>query len=194
MGRIEEGNAEIRRAQELDPLSLIINSIVGVGYSIIGQNDLAIEQIKKTIEMDSSFPRAHLHLAQAYENKKLFEEAITEHQKHFLLNGTPSDFVEKETAEWRQAFKRDGVNGYWRKHIQILEKIRAEKRNPSPPISEIAFMYVQIGENDKALSLMEEAFQEREVELLRMKAFPAEASIRSDPRFTELERRIGLSQ
>jgi hypothetical protein len=53
-------------------------------------------------------------------------------------------------------------------------------------------MYVQIGENDKALSLMEEAFQEREVELLRMRAFPAGASIRSDPRFIELERRIGF--
>jgi serine/threonine-protein kinase len=192
MGRLEEGNAEIRRAQELDPLSLIINSIVGVGYAITGQNDQAIEQLKKTIEMDSSFPRAHLFLAEAYENKKLFEDAITEHQKHFLLNGTTSDFVEKETAEWREAFKRNGENGYWRKHIQILERIRAEKRNPSPPISEIASMYVRIGENDKALSLMEEAFQEREVELLRMRAFPAGASIRSDPRFIELERRIGF--
>jgi serine/threonine-protein kinase len=192
MGRIEEGNAEIRRAQELDPLSLIINSIVGVGYYIKGQNDQAIEHLKKTIEMDSSFPRAHLFLAEAYENKKLFEDAITEHQKHFLLNGAPSDFVEKQAAEWREAFKRDGENGYWRKHIQILERIRTEKRNPSPPISVIAYMYVQIGENDKAFSLMEEAFREREVELLRMRAFPAGASIRSDPRFIELERRIGF--
>jgi hypothetical protein len=55
-------------------------------------------------------------------------------------------------------------------------------------------MYVRIGENDKALSLMEEAFQEREVELLRMKALPLGASIRSNPRFIELERRIGLPQ
>ena len=55
-------------------------------------------------------------------------------------------------------------------------------------------MYVQIGEKDKAFSLMEEAFQKKEVELLRMKAFPAWASIRSDPRFIELERRIGLPQ
>lgn len=192
MGRIEEGNAEIRRAQESDPLSLIINSMVGLSFLINGQYEQGVEQLKKTIEMDSSFPRAYLFLAQAYENKKLFEEAITEHQKHFLLNGTPSDFVEKEAAEWRAAFKRDGENGYWRKHIQILERIRAEKRNPSPPVSVIASMYVQIGDKDKAFSLMEEAFQEREVELLRIKTFPAWASIRSDPRFVELERRIGL--
>jgi TolB-like protein/Tfp pilus assembly protein PilF len=187
MGRIEEGTFEIRRAQELDPLSLIINAIVGITYMIKGEDDLAIEQYKKTLEMDSNFPRAYAYLAKSYENKRLFDEAITAQQKYFLLNGTPPDVVEKEIAEWRNSLKANGEEGYWRKYIEILEK------SPSAPaFTTIATLYIQIGEKEKAFSLLDEAYRKREVEILQIKKDPAWKSMLSDPRFIELEKRIGL--
>lgn len=192
MGRIEEGTAEIRRAQELDPLSLIINSMVGITYMIKGQDDLAIEQYKKTLEMNSNFPRAHTFLAKSYENKKLFEEAINEQQIYSLLVQMPPAVVEKEISEWRESFRINGEKGYWRKYIEILEKRRAEPSNSSIPLTIIATLYIQIGEKEKAFSLLEEAYQKREVELLQIKKDPAWKSMLTDPRFIELQKRIGI--
>lgn len=192
MGRIEEGTAEIRRAQELDPLSLIINSMIGITYMIKGQDDLAIEQYKKTLEMDSNFPRAHAFLAKSYENKKLFEEAITAHQTYSLLVQMPPAAVEKEIAEWRESFRINGEKGYWRKYIEILEQRSAQAGSSSTPLTIIATLYIQIGEKEKAFSLLEEAYQKREVELLQIKKDPAWKSMLSDPKFIELQKRIGI--
>jgi tetratricopeptide (TPR) repeat protein len=137
--------------------------------------------------MDSNFPRAYAYLAKSYENKRLFDEAITAQQKYFLLNGTPPDVVEKEITEWRNSLKANGEEGYWRKYIEILEK------SPSAPaFTTIATLYIQIGEKEKAFSLLDEAYRKREVEILQIKKDPAWKSMLSDPRFIELEKRIGL--
>ena len=194
MGRIDEGTAEIRRAQELDPLSLIINSMIGITYMIKGQDDLAIEQYNKTLEMEPNFPRAHAFLAKSYENKKMFEEAINEQRIYSLLVQTPPATVEKEIAEWREAFRINGEKGYWSKYIENLEKRSAQPGNSSTPLTIIATLYVQVGEKEKVFSLLEEAYQKREVELLQIKKDPAWKSMLSDPRFIELEKRIGIPQ
>jgi hypothetical protein len=85
MGRIEEGNAEIRRAQELDPLSLIINSIVGIGYMIKGSKRPSYRAIKEDARDGFQFSASAPFLAKSYENKKLFEEAITRIKNTFYL-------------------------------------------------------------------------------------------------------------
>jgi tetratricopeptide (TPR) repeat protein len=81
MGKPDEAIAEMKRALELDPLSLIINTDLGEVYIHARQYDKAIEQLKKTIEMDQNFYVAHWNLGKAYEMKGAFPEAIAEYQK-----------------------------------------------------------------------------------------------------------------
>jgi tetratricopeptide (TPR) repeat protein len=89
MGRFEEAIAEVKRAQELDPLSQIINADVGDTYILARQYDQAIEQLRKTIEMDQNFYQAHWYLGIAYEMKGSFPKAIAELQKARQLNDNP---------------------------------------------------------------------------------------------------------
>ena len=193
VGRYEEAIAEIKRAQELDPLSLIINAMAGPVYAESGQYDQAIEQLRKTIEMDQNFPRAHIYLAVTYERNGMFEEAISEFEKHSILRGISPEKATKEAAALREAYKKSGANGYWRKKIEIGEKERALHLDTSPTMSAIAAYYAQIGENDKAVALLEKAYEQRESYVRRLKSRLYDP-IRSDPRFQDLVRRVGLPQ
>ena len=193
VGRYEEAIAEIKRAQELDPLSLIINAMAGPVYAESGQYDQAIEQLRKTIEMDQNFPRAHIYLAGTYERNGMFEEAISEFEKHSILRGISPEKATKEAAALREAYKKSGANGYWRKKIEIGEKERALHLDTSPTMSAIAAYYAQIGENDKAVALLEKAYEQRESYVRRLKSRLYDP-IRSDPRFQDLVRRVGLPQ
>jgi serine/threonine-protein kinase len=186
MGRNEEAITEIKRAQELDPLSLIINSIVGVAYMENRQYDQATEQLRKTIEMDSNFSRAHMFLAQAYERTEVFEEAILEHEKRFVLDGTlPEEAARKATA-LREAYRKSGAKGYWRKQIEMYENGQT-----SWTLTRVASFYAQLGESDQAFALLEKAYEKRQIRNLKSPIFDP---IRSDPRFQNLLHRIGLSQ
>jgi serine/threonine-protein kinase len=193
VGRYEEAIAEIKRAQELDPLSLIINAMAGPVYAESGRYDQAIEQLRKTIEMDQNFPRAHMYLAVTYERSGMFGEAISEFEKHSILRGISPEKAAKEAAVLREAYKKSGANGYWRKKIEIGEKERALHLGTSPTLSAIAVYYAQIGETDKAVALLEKAYEQRESNVRRLKS-PLYGPIRSDPRFQDLIRRVGLPQ
>src|SRR5712692_8771547 len=89
-GRIDEAIAEMKRAQELDPLSLIINTEVGTNYIMARQYDKAIEQLRKTIEMDPSFYFAHWNLGEAYQLSGNFTEAFKEYQTAYRLSDDPA--------------------------------------------------------------------------------------------------------
>ncbi|MBA3804129.1 MAG: protein kinase [Acidobacteria bacterium] len=192
LGRKEEALAEIKRAQELDPLSLIINSMTGLIYTVTEQYDQAVEQLKKTIQMDPNFPRAHLFLAQTYESKGLFEEAIVEYEKHAVLLGQSPDSAAKDWAAVKEAYRTGGANGYWRKQIEIVEGAQASKSNRLPPLLVIAGLYAQIGEKEQALSYLEKSYERHEPEIIRIKASKIFNPISSDPRFQDLVRKVGL--
>jgi serine/threonine-protein kinase len=186
MGRNEEAVAEIKRAQELDPLSLIINSIVGVAYMENRQYDQATEQLRKTIEMDANFSRARMFLAQAYERTEVFEEAIAEHEKRFILDGTPPEEANQKAAVLREAHRKSGAKGYWRKQIELYESGQI-----SWTLTRVASFYAQLRENDQAFALLEKAYEKRQIRNLKSPIFDP---IRSDPRFQNLLRRLGLPQ
>ena len=172
---------------------MIINAILGDTYTENRQYDQAIEQLRKTIEIDSNFPRAHLYLAKAYEGKGMFEEAISEYEKLSILNGMPSEEAVKETVGLREAYKKSGAKGYWRKQIDIGEKRRASQSDTSLPLNRIASFYAQIGDKEQAIALLEKAYEQRETDMTDLKS-PIYDPIRSDPRFADLMRRIGLPQ
>jgi TolB-like protein/Tfp pilus assembly protein PilF len=194
MGRKDEALAEIKRAQELDPLSLIINGIVGVVHSVRGEYDQAVAQLKKTIEMDPNFARAHLFLAEVYRDHGKFEEAIDEQEKHLTLLGLPREKAGTMAEELRTEYRKSGEKAYYRKLLEFIEEVRATNPNLSPPLFEIAVIYERLGEPDKAFEFLEKSYAQHEPDIVRLVEVRNFESIRSDPRFADLVRRIGFPQ
>jgi len=185
LGRLDEAMTEIQRAKELDPLSLIINLNVGI-YSIRQRKyDQAIEELRKLMDMDPSYSGAHVFLAQAYELKKMYGESVSERQKAFQLEG------DKELAEaLQQGYAAAGYRGAVQNEIRILEG-RSKRKYVSPIL--IADNYVRLGEKERAFVWLERAYQEHSSNLGYLKMDPLYDPLRSDPRFQDLLRRIGLS-
>ena len=194
MGRNDEALAEIKRAQELDPLSLIINGIVGIVHAVRGEYDQAVAQLKKTIEMDPNFARAHLFLAEVYRDQGKFEEAIDEQEKHLTLLGLPREKAGTMAEALRTEYRKAGEKAYYRKLLEFIEAVRATNPNLSPPLFEIAAIYERLGERDKAFEFLEKSYTQHEPDIVRLVEIRNFESIRSDPRFADLVRRIGFPQ
>src|SRR5205823_3124680 len=89
MGRTEQGLTELRRARDLDPLSLIINTDLGLNFYWARQYDLAIEQLERALELEPNFFRTHFYLGAVYLRKEMFREAIAEMEKARSLSENP---------------------------------------------------------------------------------------------------------
>jgi serine/threonine-protein kinase len=187
-GRFDESFAEYQRALELDPLSLAISTDLGQAYYYARQYDRAIEYLKKLIEMDPNYVRTHFYLAQVYEEKGMFEEAIAENEKGLILGGKNPNEVAKATAAMRDALRVSGARGYWQKTFDLG---REDGQSPNP--NETASLFTRLGERDQAFVWLEKAYDER-VHMEWLKVSPEWDNLRSDPRFPELVRRVGLPQ
>jgi serine/threonine protein kinase len=177
MGRPDEALAEIKRAQELDPLSLIINAIAGWPYRLKGEYDKAIEQYKKTLEMDPDFRPAHAYLARAYRDKGMYEEALKEYELLNDLEKIGITYAEMgRTAEAKEVMN---------------ELIEQSKHRYVSPI-ELARICFTIGENDQGFQWLEKAYEGREVGLNWLKTSRVFDNVRSDPRFQDLLEKMGL--
>jgi len=194
MGRDDEALAEIKRAQELDPLSLIINGIVGVVHHQRGEHEQAVVQLKKTIEIDPSFARSHMFLAEIYREQGMYELAIDEGEKHMTLLGLPPNDAARMAAALRSAFRKSGEKGYLRMQLELIEAVRAIDPKLAPPLFVMAAIHAKSGENDKAFEYLERAYTQRQPDMVRLKRDRNFESLRSDPRFADLLKRIGFPQ
>lgn len=190
MGRHQEAIAEIRRAQELDPFSLIINAVAGDTYLKARQYDQAVEQLRKTIEMDKNFPRAHRYLGNVYLEKGMYNEAITELLTADLLSGEEPEKAELRAKGLREAFASAGPQGYWRKQLEYL---KADHEKGAVLLYGIASAYARLGEKEQAMSWLERSFRERDPYTVYLKIDPQFDAFRSDIRVINLMRSIGLS-
>lgn len=189
MGRNNEGLAEIKRAQELDPLSLIINGLVGVALRRVGHDQATIEQLNKTIEIDPNFPRSHLFLGETYQKLGRFEEAVDEFSKAAITGGLPPEKAAAIAEMIKKAAKAGGEKGYSRAMAEAFSENRA---SPTPaPI--LAAYWARAGEPDKAFEILEKAYQEHDDTLLMLKDEKLDP-IKADPRYKDLIRRIGLPE
>lgn len=185
-GRLEEAIAEMKRAQELDPLSLIINTNVGWAYYFARRHDQAIEQHRKTIEMDPNFARVHLRLGLAYMQKAMHREATTEYEKSLNLAG--SDPYVMSLLGYAKA-----VSEHREEAVKVLTQLREmEKQRYVPPYS-IALIYVGLGQKDEAFQWLENAFTDHSGAMIYLKVEPMLDSLRSDPRFADLLKRMHLN-
>jgi eukaryotic-like serine/threonine-protein kinase len=187
MGRYAEALAEIRQAQELDPLSLIISSIVGWVFYFDRRDDQAIAEFRKTLELDPNFWVAHWTLGRAYEQKAMFVEAIAEIQKAIdFSGGSPLSLAAlgHTYAVWGRRAEAERV---------LNELKESSKQGYISPYG-IAAIHAGLGEKDQAFIWLEKAYEERSGWLIWLRAEPISDPLRSDPRFQDLLRRIGLTQ
>ena len=185
MGRHEEALKEIRRAQELDPLSLIINAVFGDTYIKARRYDDAIVQLGKTVEMDQNFIRSYRYLANAYIEKGMYAEAIGATQTAATLSGEQPEQAAKKAAELKAAYAASGAKGYWEKQ---LEYAKSAKGSPYT----IASIYARLGNKEEALEWLDRAFRERDPYVVYLKIDPQFDALRSDQRSLDLMRQIGL--
>jgi len=184
-GRISEALAEIRRALELDPTSLIINAWYGRILGVAGQLDQAEEQCKKTVELDPNFILGHYRLGQTYAEKRMYAEAIDEFNK--VLN-LPDG---KTTGLFGLAYAYALAGRKLESQKALDELLEMSKHRYVSP-GQIGIIYIARGEKDKAFERLEEAYKVYDLNLMRMKVESRFDPIRSDPRFEDLVRRIGL--
>jgi TolB-like protein/Tfp pilus assembly protein PilF len=184
-GRFEEGIAETKRGVELDPTNLVISSELGLAYYFAHQYDKAIAQHRKTLEMDPNFVYASLSLAQDYDQSGKLQEALAELNKARPLSGDWAWI----TAELGYVDARLGKQTEAQKIIDQLNE-RATREYIDPGL--ITYVYIGLGDKDQAFAWMEKAYQERSGIIGWLQIEPHFDPLRSDPRFTELLRRMGL--
>ncbi|MGE5242960.1 MAG: tetratricopeptide repeat protein [Betaproteobacteria bacterium] len=181
-GRNVEAIAEMKKAQNLDPVSLIINADLAELLLIAHFADESIEQSRKTIEMDVNFALAHNQLAVAYLQRGRHDEAIAELQKAVQLSpGNPTC-----TGNLARAF---AVSGRRNEAVQLLADL---KKSPRADVSEIAVVYAALGDNDQAMTWLEKGYEERFNPSVLLR--PGFDSLRADRRFQDLEHRVGLGR
>ena len=187
-GRFDESFAEYNRALELDPFSPAVSADLGLTYYYARQYDRAIEHLKKLKKADPNYDRTYFNLAKVYQKKEMFEEAIAEFAKGYALQGEDAQITAKRTTSLENALRTSGVKAYWQK---VLE---ANVAGGNPDSMTMVKIYIGTGEYDKVFEFLEKAYQERNGGLVWLKISPEFDNIRSDPRFQDLLRRMGLPQ
>ena len=185
VGRCDDAIAEIKRAQELDPLSLIINTGVGRQFYYARRYNETIEHCLKTLEMEPNFAPAHWFLGQAYIQKGKYQKAIAELQKAVKLSGGRNLML----ASLGYAY---AVSGKRTEGQEVLNKLHGLSPEDYVSPFSLAIVYTGLGEQDQAFAWLEKAYDERVGWLIFLPREPKLDSLRSDPRFVDLTRRIGL--
>jgi eukaryotic-like serine/threonine-protein kinase len=183
-GRFEEAIAENKRAVELDPLSLINNWALGDTLYKARQYDQAIEQERRTLEIDPNFIPALDALGLAYLQKSLFKEGQAELEKALVI--APGNTVSLSVLGYAYA-----VGGRRADAQKVLDRWNELSKHEYVPDLGQALIYVGLGEKEKALEWLKKAVEEREVSPL-VTVPPFSDSLRSDPRFADLMRRMNL--
>jgi serine/threonine protein kinase/Tfp pilus assembly protein PilF len=186
VGRPDEGIAEVRRAQEADPLSPTISVTAGVTFYNARQYDQAVEQLHKALEMDPNFPSAHLFLGLAYEQVARGEEAIAELQKSASLSGGEPAELGLRGHVYASAGRRAEAQ-------RVLAELKDLSKRRYVPAFDMALVYVGLGEKREALEWLERAYEDHSYRLTWIKCWRQLDSLRGEPRFQELLRRMGLS-
>lgn len=182
--RFDEAIVEAKRAQELEPLSFVTSSHLAWILYLSGQDDRAIDQCTKILDLDpTSFP-ARRYLGLAYEHKGMYQKAIAEFQKGVKVSGSPLML-----ALLGHAYAASGMTAEAR---QVLGELRdLEGRRYVSPYT-VAGIYTGLGEKEQAFKWLEKAYDERDVWLVNLKVDPVFSRLRSDRRFQNLLTRAGL--
>jgi len=188
-GREQEALAEINRAHQLDPLSLAISVDVGSVYTFARRFDEAIVVCKKVANENPEFADAHNCLALAYWGKKMYPQSIEESKAYGKLTGERSD------SDYAAALERGFRSGRWKGALsESIEILKDQRKTGYSVTYDIAEAYAELGDKEQAFQWLNTAFQEHDIGLMRLRTDFTLDPIRSDPRFDELVRKVGLPQ
>ncbi len=186
-GREQQALAEISRAHQLDPLSPIITRVIGSIRVSARQYDEAISVCKQLENENPTFATAHDCLAYAYWGKHMYPQVVEEWKAYGQLSGDPDEA--EFAAALEQGFRSAGWRGSLTQAIETLQT-RRKTRYYSPLL--IARFYADLGDKDQAFQWLDTAYQEHDWLLTGLNTYFQLDPLRSDPRFTELVRKVGL--
>jgi TolB-like protein len=178
IGRTSEGTAELQQALAVEPFSPIVNRLYGDLLTYGGRNDEALVQLRKTLELEPSFPTTHLSLSSLYQVTGRYAESVESYANYLQLSGRTRDamFV-------RESFARGG----WQQYLRDM----TGPRRPEVLSHYLAASYLlQLGEKDNAFAELDKSLNNREWPLLYIRIDPRFQSLRDDPRYADLLRRM----
>jgi TolB-like protein/DNA-binding winged helix-turn-helix (wHTH) protein/Tfp pilus assembly protein PilF len=185
LGRQEEARVQMQRTLELDPLAPFANANLGSIYWSNHDFDRALQQLRRALEIDPSFADTHFYLGEVYESLAKYDEALAEFEKYRALSGIPYEIKGAVVHLY-------GVKGRRPDAKKLLEELKAE-RKPGDMLSyPIALGYVGLGDKDRAFQWLQNAYAEHSDDLVDLNDDIRMEPLRSDPRFQDLLRRVGL--
>jgi eukaryotic-like serine/threonine-protein kinase len=182
--RFDEGRREIAKGLEVDPGSPLLNYSAAQILYWARRYEQAIEEYRKALSVDPNFFGTYTLLGEAYVQKGSYDEAVAAFKKAIDLGD--SDLPKADLA---YAY---AVSGRTREARKILAELTDRSRRTYAPPFEVAIAYVGLGDHDQAFAWLEKAYQERERAMLSLRVNPRLDPLRSDPRFADLLRRVGL--
>jgi TolB-like protein/DNA-binding winged helix-turn-helix (wHTH) protein/Flp pilus assembly protein TadD len=184
MARTDAGIAELRKAESLDPLSLIIGADLADALCIAHQYDASVQQSRKVLALDPNFAVAHYELGQALAQTHQYDEAIAEFQRAIELGGHSGSFDSNLAYVYAVTGRKEAA-------LKIADALQAgHDQNPSVGAN-VALIYVGLGDQDQAMMLLNKAYDARFNPSILLR--PAWDPLRSDARFKDLMHRIGLA-
>ncbi|MEP6787189.1 MAG: tetratricopeptide repeat protein, partial [Acidobacteriota bacterium] len=193
MGRHDEAIASIKKARELDPLSVVINSDMIYMLAMARRYDEGIDQGRRTLELDNTWTTAHAHLSVIYQFKGDYEKSLDEEEKTLEntdLPGEKTAAAKLELAKLKEAFRKSGPDGLWRTRLEI-EKQHQVKNDGFAP-SFMAEIYTYLGNKDEAFKWISMSIDKGGSGLL--KVWPSLDPLRDDPRYEASLKRLNLAK
>jgi len=184
LGRIDEAFLHSRKFLDLDPISRTPHEHLALNYMVAHQNDQAIQEYKDALrKFPDDEPDNYFLLGDAYVEKQMYREAVDS----YLDGCAKTGFSTQDISKFRKAFELSGIKGFYR---ALLEHFKAVPK--SAVHFSIAALHARLGEKDEAFQLLDKAYAERSGEVVFINEIPSFNNLRSDPRYANLMRRVGL--
>ena len=190
-GRFDEGFVQYKKALDLDPYSLAIATDYGIGLANARRFDEAIEYLNKLVDTEPSYVRTHGYLSDVYAMAGRYEDSIREGEKAQTLSGRDPARVDKDAHELLEALKTSGPNGAWTKILEFKQE--AKKQGHDVPDLDLAGVYAQLGDRDKAFEYLNRAIDRKDDPFIDLKVSPRWDNLRNDPRFADALKRMNFT-
>ena len=184
LGRDDEALAEIKRAQELDPLSPVLEVNIGLVYTLKGDLDSAMEHARRLVQLDPNFPLAHQISGVVYLEQRRYADAIAEFQQN-VANDRSAYSLSYLGHAYAMAGRRDEA-------LAVLKELEGKYNKRESLAQYVAAVYAGLGDKDQAFAWLEKGFQDKSGLLNFVVTETTFDPLRSDPRYADLLRRMGL--
>jgi TolB-like protein/DNA-binding winged helix-turn-helix (wHTH) protein/Tfp pilus assembly protein PilF len=185
MGRFDDSLEQIKKARDLEPLSISINASFGWRLYLAREYDRSIAQLRDTLEMDPSYEWAHLTLGQAYEQKGQYDLALEELRRAVEISHSSPLMVSALAHAY-------ALSGNHSEALKLLAQLDALSKKQYVSPFYVATVYLGLGKNEFAMNWLQKAYADRSNGLVFFKVEPELDPLRSDPRFISLLRKLNF--